>query len=160
MTSSHCIKMNYYSSYVVWTCCVMLSCFHIVAGHQTHFQVCPMSLILFMIFVDRISFQGEREHLVWGPPNSFCVFCRWSGSNSFMRLLTSAESELAGTFKSEAVVLCWKWWFALFGLRVSYCPKWKSLSVLGSCAWVRVKCSKRLMTDLCNGRSNAGSVQP
>ncbi|KAI3374050.1 hypothetical protein L3Q82_022616 [Scortum barcoo] len=83
---------------------------------------CPLSPVLFIIFMDRISRRSQGPEGVQPGPSAACVLERFA-----------AECEAAGmrisTSKSEAMILDF-----LSGLVKRSCLKWRSLSTSGSCS--------------------------
>ena len=104
-------------------------------------QGCPLSPVLFTIFIDRISrrcqvVEGVRFGGLQIPSPLFA---------DDMVLLGSSNSDLQLSLGQFAPG---KGWIAHSRLGESRFPKWRSSNILGSCSRVRGKWSKRLTDGL------------
>ncbi len=122
---------GYCSSKGCWSCCyepsgpyiTKVRAVHILSTKSSTFSVgvglrqcCPLSSILFVIFMDRISRRSRREESVWFGDRRICVSALLLASSRCDLQHTlgrfAAKCEAVGmkvsTSKSEAMVLCWK----------------------------------------------------
>ncbi|KAI3371769.1 hypothetical protein L3Q82_024322 [Scortum barcoo] len=114
-------------------------------------QGCPLSPVLFIIFMDRISRRSQGpegvrfgNHRISSLLFADDVVLLASSSQDLQHVLErfAAECEAAGmrisTSKSEAMVLAaGKGWRALFRWVERSCLRWRSSSISGSCSRVR-----------------------
>ena len=133
-------------------------------------QGCPLSLILFITFMDRIPghSQGVEGFLFGGVRISFLLYADdmvllapWSGDIQLVLEQFAAECEAEG-MRALPNMRPWssvrKGQNAFAGLGVRFCLKWMSLSISGSCLRLVKEWSNHWRADRCSVKGDAYSV--